>query len=111
MKNKKYTDVLGGEIRPGDWIVYGSLKGRCAGLNIGRVIEWEVVESQWATQASSLRIKADAVLYTWGEYRRAGMTTWGKNKKRPTPVRLDYSDRICVIPESIVPDHIKALLA
>lgn len=42
-----YTDRFGNIVRPGSWIVYGRLLGRCATTGIGRVIEVKEKEPQY----------------------------------------------------------------
>lgn len=101
LRHKKGMDVLLNPIRPGDYIVYGAAKGRCAGLNIGRVIG----------AGKTAAIVAEAIVVEWGEYRRAGVSEYTDKPTQPKPVRLDFTERICVIPASTVPDSIKALLA
>lgn len=110
LKHKKGMDVLLNTIKPGDYIVYGAAKGRCAGLNIGRVIGTKSVNERWGEGKMTV-IMADAIVVEWGEYRRAGVSEYTDTPTKPRPVRLDFPERICVIPESIVPDAIKALLA
>lgn len=101
LKIKKGRDVLGNEIKEGDYIVYGAAKGRCAGLNIGRVKEAK----------GTGRIRASGVVVSWGKYAAAG-TGWGyaDNPKR-RDVFLAYPERICVIPESSVSAELKELLS
>lgn len=77
-------DILGREIKPGDYIVYGAAKGRCAGLNIGRVL---------ARDGTS--VKARAVIEYFGRY-----------KKALRDVTLQYTERMCVVPAESVPSHL-----
>ena len=107
MKVLKNKDVLGNEIRAGDYIVYGAAKGRCAGLNIGRVASTKIVNTDYDGQC--LKVSAEAVQVSWGRYERTGMDSYSSHKK-PRQVHLCYSERICVIPEDIVTDAIKDLL-
>ena len=86
---KAGADVLGNEIKPGDWIVYGAAKGRCAGINVGRVLD-----------VMGRKFRVAAVDVSYGAYRRI---------QRPST--LQFSDRICVVPETSVSETIKALLA
>ena len=108
MKVLKNKDVLGMEIRAGDYIVYGASKGRCAGLNIGLVVSTKMVRSDY--DGMCLKVSAEAVQVSYGRYERTGMDSYSSNKK-PRQVHLCYSERICVIPEAIVPQAIKDLLA
>lgn len=112
MKVLKNKDVLGNEIKAGDYIVYGAAKGRCAGLNIGRVVAAEMATAHGAYdgRTKALRVTAESVQVSWGEYTRTGMDSYS-DRKKPRKVSLFFSERICVIPESIVPQAIKDLLA
>lgn len=109
MKVLKNKDVLGNEIKAGDYIVYGAAKGRCAGLNIGLVTSAGTHKPEYGD--SYFRTQAEAVQVSWGEYTRTGMDSYSGAKKKPRKVTLAFSERICVIPEAIVPQAIKDLLA
>lgn len=105
-------DVLGNPIKPGDYIVYGAAKGRCAGLNIGLVIDTVIKDPEPYHRPTGpyLSVTAAACLVEWrGEYRRAGVNDHNPASK-PKNVTLSFSERMCVVPASSVPDAIKALL-
>jgi len=112
MKVLKNKDVLGNEIKAGDYIVYGAAKGRCAGLNIGRVTATEMTKAHGSYEGrnDTLRVTSEAVQVSYGRYERTGCDSYSSNKK-PRKVSLFFSERICVIPESVVPQAIKDLLA
>ena len=98
MKTRKGHDVLQREIFAGDYIVYGAAKGRCAGLNIGHVLE-----------VKAGKYVCDAIDVSFGKYHRTGMA-WGYSKnKKPRKVTLLYSERICVIND--MPEEFKIMLS
>lgn len=107
MKVIKNKDVLGNEIKVGDYIVYGAAKGRCAGLNIGRVAA--IGKRAAGNEGKKLKWTVDAIQVSWGEYTRTGMNEYAANPK-PRPVHLEFSERICVIPEFIVPEVLKEMM-
>ena len=54
-----FIDKAGQEVKRGDYIVYGSLLGRCAALKFGKVVNIKVGknwrnEEQWAITVSSV---------------------------------------------------------
>lgn len=111
MKLKKDRDILGSEVKPGHYIIYGAAKGRCAGLNIGKVVE--VYNKTGGYGGQALWVKANSVQEYFGEYRVPGLEQWNGEryaKGKPRTVTLQYTERMCVIPEAIVPDFIKEML-
>ena len=108
MKLTPKTDVLGNLINPGDYIVYGAAKGRCAGLNIGLVVT--VTPYKPAYGSPGLKVSAEAVQVSFGRYERTGKDEYAAKDAKPRKVHLQFCERICVIPASIVPDNIKNLL-
>lgn len=108
VKYSPAKDVLGREIKPGDYIVYGAAKGRCAGLNVGRVLATEAKNDGY-TAKPYLKVKAASLQVEWGEVRQAGMNGWG-SKPKPKAVHLCFAERMCVVPAETVPDAYKELL-
>jgi hypothetical protein len=95
---KPIYDKLGREIKPGDYIVYGHLLGRCAGLKVGKVV---VIKPVPKDQFGESRITVMGVDDGWGD-RKPRL-----DSKKGT---LQFPDRILVVEKSSLPKKYLDLL-
>lgn len=100
MNIKKGADVLGNEIKAGDYIVYGAAKGRCAGLNIGRII----------SNTPERGIKAAVIQVSFNKYLHPSKEWFSDKPKKPRVSTLSFPERICVIPATSVQEALKEML-
>jgi hypothetical protein len=68
----KVTDAAGAEVKAGDFVVYGVLLGRSAGLSFGRVLEVRVITGNpraWDSMAQrdQPRVKVQGVQISFGD--------------------------------------------
>ncbi|HLN88604.1 MAG TPA: hypothetical protein VK253_00905 [Candidatus Binatia bacterium] len=100
----KIYDKVGQEITAGSYIVYGHALGRCAALQLGKVLEVVVKPSEYRHY-----------LHNGVEYRIKvrGAANY-PDKQTCTPLSragvLQFPDRIIVLREDQVPDYVKAVL-
>ena len=96
------VDKLGQEIKVGSIIAYGSLLGRSAALQIGKV-----------TAVKTVNLPASYIHPAGEEYRitvQGVTTTWQSELKLLKKGTLLYPDRIIVLDPSIVPEPVMKLL-
>jgi hypothetical protein len=93
-----FIDLAGREVRVGDFIVYGSLLGRCAGLQFGRVLD--------------IKSREERLFYGSREKKTVWRIKVQGVSDEPSLLRpgtLMYPDRILCINE-IIPAKLKELL-
>lgn len=90
-------DFFGKEIKVGDWLVYGTLLGRCAAVKVGKVLSVDFIPKQnW--RGGDIRIGVIGCEKNYKEVYTLG--------KKGT---LQFSDRAIVVSEDMVPEEIKKL--
>lgn len=87
-------DILGQEIVPGCVVIYGSLSGRSAGLQIGKVTKTKVMQK--------------TNHYTNVEHTEYKITVQGVGLSREST--LQYPNRMVVVPLANVPNDVKEKL-
>lgn len=99
---KDYTDKSGRELQVGDYIIYGSLLGRCAGLKYGKIMELtEAKVDTWKTEHEGrLKIKIVSVNDNWSHL----------EPELCKPGYLEFSERILKITKSQIPVVVLYLL-
>lgn len=106
MKNTNTKTMLGQTIQPGDYIAYGQALGRCAAMNIGRVIDagLKSLPPRWKGEnRDEQEFRCKIVGLDW-DYRT---DSYVRGEKLRT---LMFSDRIVVLHPDTVPANLKALL-
>lgn len=103
MNNTNTKTLLGQEIKPGDYIAYGQALGRCAAMNIGRVIEagLKPLKRFEDDDKVEFRCKITALDYDWFH------DTYTRSKTART---LQFAERIVVLHPDTVPASIKDVL-
>ncbi len=103
MNNKPVHDIIGQEIQIGSFIAYGSLYGRSAGLNIGKVfnINWKAPVNNYFN-----RQPEEYVTVTVLGCRKDWNEKFELLNKKST---LSFPERMVVLKESDLSEEIKSL--
>lgn len=99
---KEYKDKSGRELKVGDYIIYGSLLGRCAGLKYGKILELtKAKESSYRSQYEGpLKLKVVSVDDNWSH----------RGPELCKPGYLEFSERILKIQRNQIPEQILTML-
>lgn len=96
---KAYVDKSGRELKVGDFIIYGSLLGRCAGLKYGKVLQLYESKGDEYTKPKK-RLKVVSVDDNWSH----------RGPELCKPGYLEFSERILKIGRNLIPESVLSLL-
>lgn len=98
-----FRDKAGRVLEAGDFIVYGTLLGRCAGLSYGIVLEQVRGKSAAAYGEEADKIRVRGAQEQWRGMKNALQL----NTKDST---LAFGERVCWVPEHALPQALSAEL-
>jgi len=94
----EYKDIMGSDIIPGDFIVYGAMTGQSPALRVARVVELTTSKpSSYAKTVPKIKVRSVQISYNGPELLNKLIT-------------LEQFDRICKMQEKEVSSEIRTLL-
>ena len=108
---KEYVDIIGKPIQPGDFILYSAAAGRSAILKFGIVTDLSAFKANdWTDRGDDTKYVAAITLDYWSGGRLYQEADGYELQNNGKPVRLQFSERIYVLPLISIPSAAYKLL-